>query len=340
MSPDSTTTEQAMIRLRSADPAATAPALRLSAGDILASAEDETLVDTVPHRSRTRWLLPLAAAAVALLVVGGFLIRNSLANPDAPIAGTPVGPQQVAANCDVDEAASESPPTDAVSVSLCDHSFDGGQLSGPPDALVDNIDQFIAAFDELEPASDDMACTQEMGPAYDLVFTEADGTTTVVSGELYGCRTVGDRLGADTYLDQFTDLLLEQRADRGPWKGQVEPASCDTWSWIVATPEAADRTAMVCLPNNDGTFVEVPVEDEDLATLRADLSAHTAPASDHDRGCSDRVILVLASSYGDQVAIEITCGVGEWQTGVRGGQTLQWELSSQSREIIQRLAES
>lgn len=351
MSPDPT--DQAMARLRAADPAATAEPLHLSASDVLGRADEETLVDRTPRQSRIRLLFPLVAAAVALLVVGGFLIRNAATDPDAPIAGTPAEHLQVAANCEPsDTEPSDTPPADAVSVSLCDQSFEPGMMLSPPDALVDNIDQLIAAFDELEMSSPDMMCTEELGPAYDLVFTAADGSTTVLRGEIYGCRTVGERVGADIYLAQFTELLLEQRAERGAWREATDGAVCGKTSWIVATPETADGDALLCLPNDDGTHREVTVEGDDLATLRDDLAANTVPAGDAERECSDRVVLVLSTSYGDQLSIDIRCGVGQWLTaapsgeasgearGEARGEVLQWQLSPQSQEIIQRLVES
>lgn len=81
----------------------------------------------------------------------------------------------------------------------------------PPDALVTNLDGLIEFANALPIPDGDLACTMEFGPAYTLVVGYPDGSTQMITGELYGCRFIANRIGAQELLDDFGNRLRAQR---------------------------------------------------------------------------------------------------------------------------------
>lgn len=111
------------------------------------------------------------------------------------------------------ESAVDELPGEAERLWLCDEPGDiGFARTGPQEPLTQGVDQALAAFHGLPEADPNQACTMEYGLTYVVVAESADGTMTPVTGGLHGCRTVGNRSGADEFLDELAGLWAEQRA--------------------------------------------------------------------------------------------------------------------------------
>lgn len=182
------------------------------------------------RRRRTTTLAVLGSAgAVATVAAVGATLALGDGGPDRA-TDPAVGPSYVV-ECPsieigddgiaegVDEPDPDAPaavPEGATSARLCQGP--GTVMDRLPDrALVSGVDRLVAAVNDLEVAPEDMACTADLGPGFRVAFGYDDESTFVVTGQLYGCRSVlvgsGYRLGADPIPRLFTDLLAEQRAD-------------------------------------------------------------------------------------------------------------------------------
>lgn len=172
--------------------------------------------------------LPLLLAPVLVLAACGPVLGQAGDIPTATPVAPPSGqrPTVTAGKCpdpaDTPQAKGSFQLADGPSwARICGTSnsgtgqepgLDGGRvLLGPPDALVTNLDGLVAFANALPTADSNMACTMELGPSYTLVVGYPDGRTQQITGELFGCRMVGDRTGSQQLLDDFGNRLRAQR---------------------------------------------------------------------------------------------------------------------------------
>lgn len=300
------------------------------------------------RRARRRTTIVAAAGVAATLAVVGVVTttlrdgsaRNETATatspfdvpecPDKPVdAKTQVGPDRI--------------PDGAVSVRLC--SGTGVPLDAPGDALVANVADVADAVNGLEAADPQQVCTLVLGIGYQLVFGYPDGTTTVASGSLYGCREVivngVKRADADIPWELFIERLRAQREQLDPPTLATAPAACKrTYGETPAgTPLGRPQDLEVAVLCTDalkgGSRAEISTDE--LNTLLADLESRSvANAGYLDCGAprpSPRIEGLTA--WGDRVSLQAECGNG-WFT-VDSATNTVWQPSPAATKIIERL---
>lgn len=307
----------------------------------------------IAHRARrtTAAVVGGAAATVLLVAVVAATVGGGGPGEDKLADDGPVSPYDAPAcpPAPVDTRTQVGPdhvPDGATSVRLC-----GGNeipIEVPKDALVTDVDELATAVNDLEPKATDAMCTMDLGPAYQLVFAYPDGSTTVASGELYGCRDVVvdgvERTGADVPWERFIALLRAQRA-------QLDPPPVPDASTIgcPATTETSGRPSVgraqdlavgiYCAESTLGTgnWRRAVIPTAELATLVADIRAHT----EENAGYVDCDVtvpvphLVGVTAWGDPVDIRAECRNGWFTVDVATNSV--WSPSDDARAILERL---
>ena len=118
----------------------------------------------------------------------------------------------------VDEPDPDAPdavPEGATSARLCQGV--GTELEVPEEALVSGVDDLVAAVNAQDVTGEPEMCTMDLGPGYRIAFGYDDGSSFVVSGQLYGCHTLvvgsGYRANPEAAQAAFLGLLAEQQRD-------------------------------------------------------------------------------------------------------------------------------
>ncbi len=162
----------------------------------------------------------VAAAAVLTATLAGSGEKDSddkVATNTPPIVECPPIKirQGVAEGSAIDRPDPDAPaniPDGATSARLCQGP--GTTFDVPTDALTTDVEGLVTAINALAPAEEHAMCTMDLGPGYRIVFGYDDGSTFVVSGQLYGCHTLvvgsGDRAGAETAQQEFLTRLEAQ----------------------------------------------------------------------------------------------------------------------------------
>ncbi len=210
------------------------------------------------------------------------------------------------------------------------------------------VDEVATAINGLEAATPDMACTMELGPAYQLVFDYPDGSTVVASGELYGCRPVVvngvERTGADEPWEKFIELLRAQRDRLDP------PATVDAAT--IACPDPADASglpsvgraqdlavAVYCAEETlgSGTWRRAEIPAADLTTLVADIRANTKENAGYvDCDVAPPVPRIIGvTAWGDRVDLPASCTNGWFSVDITTNAT--WSPSAGATAILERL---
>lgn len=271
-----------------------------------------------------RTMIAVLGAAFALAGCTTYTARP-LQSPQAPSTQpAAVSWESTPFDCDALAAEPRAPShldQDAARITLCNEPGHEIEQTPPPDALVADPAAVVAVFNELDEANlAVMACTAELGPAYRMVVEYPDGEVVQVRGELYGCRVVGDKVGADRVLAAFTDALLTQRVTQpvtatDPLAG----ASCGfgMGSWLVP-PMDATVAGYRCL--GDGAQPR-KFTDADWATLRTDFEAHAERrqrTTEEFEACTNPQpdTLTGVSEAGERISLHGLCGVFEfWEAG-------------------------
>lgn len=180
------------------------------------------------RRRRTTSLAVLgtvgAVAAVAVLtatLTSGGDDRGSkddqvAADPPPVVECPPIKIQDgTAQGSAIDQPDPDAPgavPEGATSARLCQGP--GTTFEVPDDALVTDVDELVAEVNALPETGEPEVCTMDLGPGFRIAFGYDDGSTFVVSGQLYGCRTlvVGNGYRAEPEAAQaaFRELLDAQ----------------------------------------------------------------------------------------------------------------------------------
>lgn len=297
-----------------------------------------------------------AVIGLALLTACGASTGTPGAPSPAPVA-TPTGPvPQVSTGPCPDPAStpvtatSYDLPDGASWARICGTSVTGtgsdpgpnaDVLLGPPDALVTNLDGLVDFANSLPTMPSDIACTMEFGPAYTLVLGYPDGSTQMVTGELYGCRQIGDRMGAQEVLDDFGNRLRAQRdayPEFAPATDNCQAAPAGFGDrFVQPTIEQTTSGQVLGQPTDDFRFATRPIAE--WAKLRDEIIADSAPPPPPDASPSD-----TTTSFGPAVTIEglnaqcealtiqVTSDTAYWtQPGVG---PMVWALSEDAKAIL------
>lgn len=200
-------------------------------------------------------------------------------------------------------------PLGATQVNMCGTGTTQLAFRPPVQPLTSNLDDLAKWINDRPPFDTKSACTSDAGPAYNLVFTYADGRRAVITVELYGCRTItlGQnelRTGATELTSRLSELWppVQQARAANPRPGRWCPDSTYSATSFL-DPDLRDlRTAKVCrragaMPN----FSESPVTAADAKTLAADLPANARPDEMNSR--ADDNLVALSDSRGNLVFV-------------------------------------
>lgn len=310
---------------------------------------------TRARRARRTTLLAAGGVAASVLLVAGVVAVLGNDGPeDGDVANDgPLSPYDAPAcpTTPVDTRTQTGPdhvPDGARSVRLC--GANEIAIDVPKDALVSGVDEVAATINGLETAGTDMACTMELGPAYQLLFAYPDGSTIVASGELYGCRPVVvngvERVGADEPWEKFIALLRAQREQLDP-PAPVDPAT-------IECPAATDATgvpsvgraqdvavAVYCAEDTlgSGTWRRAPIPADDLAALVADIEANTEKNAGYVDCRVDPPVpaIVGVTAWGDRVNLRAECTNSFFVVDVPTHSV--WSPSDDARASLERLFE-
>ena len=290
----------------------------------------------------TRTLIPALLGALAPAGCATYTGTPAQAPPIEP--GSIVWPT-TPFDCSTLAAEPDKPaelPEGAGRITLCNEPGHPIELAPPPDALVEDPLAVVAAYHDQEHVDlASMACTADLGPAYRLVVEYPEGQVVTLRGELYGCRVVGDKTGAQHVLDAFTQALATQRQTQPP--PEVDPlagAACGHnlggGSWIAA---AMDDTVAGyrCLADDADPVL---LGADDWATLRDDwaANAHEGPRTgDELADCTQSTADVLTgvTPWGEGLSLHGLCGVFEsWPT--RGAEPWVWRPGPAASEVLAR----
>lgn len=215
----------------------------------------------------------------------------------------------------------------------------------PTDALVTDVDRMVDVVNGLPEISGDLgSCVPDPGLGYRLSFGYSDGSTFVVSGRLYDCRTVvvgsTERLDADAPWEAMISALRAQRSALQPPAlpdGAVDGLPCPPRDPAPVSPlvgPAEMTAAVLCLEPEQGQPSQMSIPADDLATLMADLTDGHGPM--RLRSCRDDSALTIVglTEWGDHVLLPAYCGV--FHLGGDSG----WQPGRDAQRIISRLAAS
>ncbi|MBB1494555.1 hypothetical protein J4N02_07705 [Propioniciclava sp. MC1595] len=273
----------------------------------------------------------LLALAAALALAGCTTYTGTPAAPPASeTVPTEPGWEPTPFDCATLATEGDKPeqlPEGAARITLCDEPGHEIRQTTPPDALVSDTAAVVSAYNTQEHANlAVMACTADLGPAYRMVFEYPGGETVSVRGEMYGCRVVGDKTGAQAVLGAFTTALTAQR-EHVPVtvSDPLANATCATdasWaSWL--TPAMADTVAGYRCAQAGAQAATEPTRFDEAAwaTIRDDWTANAAKGSrtdDEINSCQQVHLdqLVGLNAAGEKVSLNGMCGVFEvWSAG-------------------------
>lgn len=171
-------------------------------------------------RARRRAQVALAGGAVALVVVagvvGGRVLTDDDTSPDVAEEPSLSADPYAAAPCP--EALPESGPlpdlSEVTAIRYCAAGFNGFPAQpGPPDALVDGIDDFAAALTAVPDADPARCAAIDVIPSDSrLAFELADGTLTFAPATMCTDVDLGDRtVDGDEVVQTFYAALDSQR---------------------------------------------------------------------------------------------------------------------------------
>lgn len=296
-------------------------------------------------RRRRRTTL-LAVAGTAAAVVAGAVLATTLTGdggdgraPDDGLAADPPPPVEcppatakdgVVQGSEIDQPDPEAPdavPEGATSARLCQGP--GTLFRAPDDALVTDVGDLVTAINALAPTGEPEVCTTDLGPGFRIVFGYDDGSTFVVSGQLYGCHTlvVGSGYRADPEAAQaaFLTALEGQQPGQGSTKTTTDAngLACPddglySYNETFGGPSLDDvlgdlETAILCTDGGRGTQVSAAIEPADLAILVEDMATHQSNSVLRCALPPPYPTIVAEDSVGTRVVLFSECGTGFWR---------------------------
>ncbi len=244
----------------------------------------------------------------------------------------------------VDEPDPDAPdavPEGATSARLCQGV--GTELEVPEEALVSGVDDLVAAVNAQDVTGEPQMCTMDLGPGYRIAFGYDDGSSFVVSGQLYGCHTlvVGSGYRADPEAAQaaFLGLLDEQQRDAdGETSADAAAAdlACSYDQPVFPTGNHADLTAAIlCIDDGSGTQESAEIDEADLELLVHDMATHQSTAVLRCAAAPPWPTIIGADDAGTAIAIPSECGTGFW----RLPNGMAWMPSQEAVAILDELVE-
>lgn len=286
-------------------------------------------------------LLPRGAETSMSSQAGG-----ASAEPEATVArdqkerantGSTAGPT---AGPDCAAAGAATPagdlPSGATSIRLCPAGEPGLMLVAPPDALADpaGVAEVIAAYNARPTPQPGQACTQELGPAYTLLIAYPDGTVWSVTGELYGCRTIGPRVGAQQVLDSFAKALRQQRGEAPDPDAVQDVPACTGAGGAYVPVRVSDLIGVqLCVGEQGEPRALTEAQQRRLLTGLRDHASTTFSMPRCSR--TEPVHLLGWNAYGEPLRLDYTCGV---VTFTQGSRIYGWTPTTADRAIIDKLA--
>lgn len=301
----------------------------------------------IARRARRTTAAVVGGVAASVLLVAGVVAVLGDDDPDGSDVANdgPVSPYDAPAcpATPVDTRTQVGPdhvPDGATSVRLCD----GNEIpiEVPKDALVTDVDTLAAAVNDLEPKATDAMCTMDLGPAYQLVFTYPDGSTTVASGELYGCDDVvvhgAVRTGAYEPWEKFIALLRAQRASLDP-PAPADPSTIDCPGSGGFGRQGAGQVTDLVVAKLCVGGKQAAISADELQQLVADVAANTTRSAAYVSCAAESPLpaLVGATAWGDRVVVASECGTG-WFV-VDSTDHSVWRPGTAATTLIERLVE-
>ncbi len=233
-------------------------------------------------------------------------------------------------------------PRGASEATMCGAYAHGLAFRAPVRGLTANLDDLAKWIDSRPKFDSQSPCTEELGPAYNLVFKYPGGRSVVVTVELFGCRTITTGAQIRTGGTELTELLrtlwLQQR-------GQTTSTPARPGSWCpdetygassFLSPELSTlQSGRVC--KGEGypqKYAETTLAASDFATLKADLSQNFR--ADETATHSDGTLLVLADGEGDLLFIgkSFTSDTYSFTTDSK---TYTWTPGAEAAKVLQRV---
>ncbi len=209
-------------------------------------------------------------------------------------------------------------------------------LNSPPDALVTNLDGLIDFANGLPTNTANMACTADLGPSYTIMVGYPDGSTELITGELYGCGMFGDRLGARQLLTDFGNRL---RAQRDALPDLAPPAlNCadPTAGDIFVQPSLQQTTSAEVVRYDNGAVARMTITE--WAQLVETIQAESTPPPPQAPGSQ-------TTSFGPAIEIDarndqcetLTLQVSEGRVhwSAPGGGPMIWKPTDDDLSILQ-----
>jgi hypothetical protein len=238
-----------------------------------------------------------------------------------------------------DPSAPDAVPDGATSARLCQGL--GNPIDTPVDALVTDVDALAAVVNGLPTAPAEQMCTQELGPGYRIAFGYDDGSQFVVSGQLYGCRSVvvgsTTRTGADEPWDRFAELLRAQRdAAEPPAEPTLADDACTTSAPSSAVAGAEDLTvAALCIGEGDRAR-RADISPAELDQLLADVEANKGQGGTLRCGVDPPWPRIVGlSAWGDRITVYSACGTTWFLLDDTGG--LSWTPGPEAEQLLEDL---
>jgi hypothetical protein len=238
-----------------------------------------------------------------------------------------------------DPSAPDAVPNGATSARLCQGP--GMAFEVPEDALVTGVDDLVAAVNDLEVTGEPEVCTMDLGPGYRMAFGYDDGSTFVISGQLYGCRTlvVGSTYRADPEAAQaaFLELLAAQAetGDDASGGDAADEVSCADGTSAPGADLAALTTALLCIDDGSGTQVSAVIDPADLDLLLDDMATHQTTGTLRCAAAPPYPFIVGADDSGARVTLPSECATSWWR--LPNGKA--WTPGDDAIAILDRLVE-
>ncbi len=246
----------------------------------------------------------------------------------------------VAKGSAIDEPDPDAPgavPDGATSARLCQGP--GTTIEVPSEALVTDVGALVGTVNDLPVTEEHEMCPADLGPGFRIAFGYPDGSSFVVSGELYGCRTMvvgnGYRVDPQAPLDTFVDLLRAQRGGRLPGAAIADPEDLDCRTGPHPTQALADPTEMLVAKLCVGD-AELVIPEEDLPVLVEDLRTHQGSTT---TGACRAIptTIVGVTRWGDRFSLYSECGTTSYELPGGAG---HWNPSQEVQRLLESYADA
>ena len=221
-------------------------------------------------------------------------------------------------------------PDGATRVWLCGGPSDlfAPEFVGAPEPLTQGVVEALAAFNAVASQSGVVDCPANSNLTFITVYDYPDGSQHVVRGSL-GCDTVFslDRHRADArdYLDTLRRLWNAQRSDLET-SFTANVALCPALTSVLGVELSGMTRAYACGPVDGGAPVQIPLSDDLVKEMVAELSAQDFDGGPQPGITWEAPSLVFLSKAGDPYTILGTPDGYYWYDPEPGGMNL-WRPS-------------